>query len=118
MNDLKFDTVEVAEASKWEDEIIAPLTAYTFLGGEFGHKVEVVSELGQNDWQTKEVLQEIARRWNNYDALMGALKEATDALHDIINAADNDQPYSASTLAEQFADIVGEGRDLLDTLKA
>jgi hypothetical protein len=70
MNDLKFDTVEVAEASK-----IAPLTAYTFLGGEFGHKVEVVSELGQNDWQTKEVLQEIARRWNAHQELLEALDD-------------------------------------------
>ena len=70
MNELKFDTVEVAEATK-----IAPLTAYTFLGGEFGHKVEVVSELGQNDGQTEEVLQEIARRWNAHQELVDALDE-------------------------------------------
>jgi hypothetical protein len=74
MNDLKFDTVEVAEASK-----IAPLTAYTFLGGEFGHKVEVVSELGQNDWQTKEMLQEIARRWNAHQELLEALRALLEA---------------------------------------
>ena len=98
MNDLKFDTVEVAEATK-----IAPLTAYTFLGGEFGHKVEVVSELGQNDGQTEEVLQEIARRWNAYQELVDACRMALDDLTQTVNYDEADPQTLAAVAALEAA---------------
>lgn len=82
MDTRKFDEVEVAQASK-----SAPLTAYTFLGGEFGHKVEVVSELEENDGQTHEVLAEIAHRWNNHNDLLAALKAFAD------NVSDDEDDY-------------------------
>ena len=49
--------------------------------------------------------------------LIKALEECQEALHDIIGAADNNEPYSRAELAQEFLEITCNALELLERVK-
>ena len=48
--------------------------------------------------------------------IIQALRETTQALKDIVNAADNNEPYSMEELEEVFSPIIDQGEEAIEVI--